>query len=252
MTDAALPVTERAVDRFVTDYVKSLDGTIRKDGQRWTISIPDEASSELSLDDTVVHLTADPEEMDDDEAQLAPDSDLFERFVDDATERAPIGSVALTGGNIEFNIPNRMVGDSGKVVDQQFTPYYDRSAICVLFHVGIETVSEYQRDLLRSVAVDLTDHEPRPELAQTFVELSERNKKSIAGTDQTVGQSEVQKAISTCREIVEEAIDSEVHEIREKQLVRQGLSSRSTDSIFDSNEMNSNIKSRGWLTESRN
>ena len=51
MTDAALPVTERAVDEFVTDYLESLGATIRKEGRRWTVSIPDETATELSLND---------------------------------------------------------------------------------------------------------------------------------------------------------------------------------------------------------
>ena len=172
MTNAALPVTERAVGEFVTDYLESLDATIHKEGKRWTVSIPDESATELSLDGTVMHLTADSEEVDDDAVPLAPGSDLFEQLIDDAAERAPLGSVALTGDDIEFDTPDWVMGDSVELTDQQFTPYYDRNALCVLFHVGVETVSEYQQDLLRSVAIDLTDHEPRPELAQTCLDIS--------------------------------------------------------------------------------
>lgn len=216
MTDAALPVTERAVDEFVTDYLESLGATIRKEGRRWTVSIPDETATELSLNDTVIHLTADSEEADDDAVPLAPGSDLFERLVDDATERAPLGSVSLTGDDIEFDTPDWVTGDAVEVTDQQFTPYYDRNALCVLFHVGIETVSEYQRDLLRAVAVDLADHEPRPKLAQTCLDLSGRNGTSLAETGHTIEHDEFVEAISACREMVEGAIDSEVQEIREK------------------------------------
>lgn len=216
MTDAALPVTERAVDEFVTDYLKLLGATIRKEGQRWTVSIPDESTTELSLNDTVIHLAADSEEADDDAVSLAPGSDLFERLLDDATERAPLGSVALTSDNIEFDTPDWVASDSVEVTDQQFTPYYDRNAVCVLFHVGIETVSEYQRDLLRSIAVDLTDHEPRPQLAQTCLSLSEWKGTPPPETDHTIGNDEIVKTISACREIVEGAIDSEVREVREK------------------------------------
>lgn len=216
MTDPALPVTERAVDEFVTDYLESLGATIRKEGRRWTVSTPDESATELSLNDTVIHLTADSEEADDDAVPLAPGSDLFERLVDDATERAPLGSVSLTGDDVEFDTPDWVRGDAIEVTDQQFTPYYDRNALCVLFHVGIETVSEYQRDLLRAVAVDLADHEPRPKLAQTCLDLSERNGTSLAETGHTIASDEVAKAISACREIVENAIDPEVREVRKK------------------------------------
>lgn len=216
MTDAALPVTERAVDDFVTDYLESLGGTIRKEGQRWTVSIPDEAVTELSFDDTVVHVVAESEEADDDAVALAPGSDLFERIVDDAIDRAPLGSVALTGDDIEFDTPDLVASDSVEVTDQRFTPYYDRNALCVLFHIGIETVSEYQRELLRAVAVDLADHEPRPQLAQTCLDISERGGTTLPGGDRTPESNELTEAIAACRELVEIAIDSELRDIREK------------------------------------
>lgn len=215
MTDAALPVTERAVDEFVTAYLESLGATIRKEGRRWTVSVPDDTETALSLNETVVQLTGDSEKADDDAVPLAPGSDLFERLVDDAAERAPLGSVALTGDDVEFDTPDWVASDSIEVTDHRFTPYYDRNALCVLFHVGIETVSEYQRDLLRSVAVDLADNEPRPQLAQTCLDLSARTGASLGETEHTVGKDELLEAISACRETVEEAIDSEVREVRE-------------------------------------
>ena len=216
MTDAALPVTERAVEEFVTDYLESLGATIRKEGRRWTVSIPDESATELSLNETVIHLTADSEEADDDAVPLAPGSGLFEQLVNDATERAPLGSVALTGDDIEFDTPDWAASDSVEITGQEFTPYYDRDALCVLFHVGIETVSEYQRDLLRSVAVDLTDYEPRPRLAQTCLNLSEQSGAPPFETGHTIGDNEIVKAMSACREVVEGAIDPEVREVRQK------------------------------------
>ena len=216
MTNAALPVTERAVDDFVTDYLESLDATIQKEGKRWMVSIPNDTATELSLNETVIHLTADSEEADDDAVPLAPDSDLFEQLVDDAAKRAPLGSVALTGDDTEFDTPDWVMGDSVELTDQQFTPYYDRNALCVLFHVGVETVSEYQQDLLRSVAIDLTDHEPRPELAQTCLDISERNETRLSEAGHTLGSDKLAEAIAACRETVEKAIDSEVREVRKK------------------------------------
>lgn len=216
MTDAALPVTERAVEEFAADYFESVGASIRKEGRRWTVSIPDEAATGLSLDDAVIHLVAESEEADDDAVALAPGSDLFERIVDDATERAPLGSVALTGEDIEFDTPDWVASDSVEVTDQRFTPYYDRNALCVLFHVGIETVSEYQQELLRAVAVDLADHEPRPQLAQTCLDLSERSGTILSEGDRAPESDELTEAVAACREIVETAIDSELRDIREK------------------------------------
>lgn len=216
MTETALPVTERAVSEFVTEYLESLGATIQKDGRRWTVSMPETSATEVSLDDTVVQLVTDSEEVDDDAVALAPGSDLFERIVDDAVNRAPLGSAALTGDDVEFDTPEWVASDSVEVTDQRFTPYYDRNALCVLFHVGVETVSEYQRELLRAVAVDLADHEPRPQLAQTCLDISERNGTTMLGGDRTPESNELEEAITACGELVETAIDPELQDIRKK------------------------------------
>ena len=216
MTDAAVAVTERAVDEFATDYLSSIGATIHKDGRRWTVSLPDEATTELSLDNTVVHIVADAEEADDDAVPLAPGSDLFERLVDDAAKRTPQGAITLTGDDIEVDTPDWAASDSVEVTDTQFVPYYDRKALCVLFHIGIETVSEYQRELLRAVAVDLADHEPRPRLAETFLDLSERDGLPLSETSPTPKTGDLTETVDVCREMVETAISPDVQDIRNK------------------------------------
>lgn len=216
MTDSALPVTEQAVSRFATDYLESLGATIHKDERRWTISMPANPATELSFDDTVVNVVADPAEVDDDTVALAPGSDLFERIVDDAANRGPLGSITLTGGDIEFDTPDWVASDSVEVTNQQFTPYYDRTALCVLFHVGVETVSEYQREMLRAGAVDLTDHEPRPQLAESYLELTEQSRSSLSGGSCEPSDSELIEAITACRETIMAKLHPEIQEIREK------------------------------------
>lgn len=216
MTDLALPVTEQAVSRFVTDYPESLGATINKDERRWTISMPANPATELSFDDTVVNLAADPAEVDDDTVALAPGSDLFERIVDDAVNREPLGSATLTGDDVEFDSPNWVASDSVEVTNQQFTPYYDRNALCVLFHVGVETVSEYQREMIRPGAVDLTDHEQRPQLAHSYLELTEQSGSALSGGSCEPSDSEFTEALTACREMVTTKLDPEIQEIREK------------------------------------
>jgi hypothetical protein len=216
MTDATLPVTERTISEFVTDYLESLGATIQKDERRWTISMPDALQTGFSLDDTVVHLVTDPEEVDDDAVALAPGSDLFERIIDDAVDRAPLGSVTLTGDDVNFDTPDWVGSDSVEVTGQRFTPYYDRNALCVLFHIGIETVSEYQREALRAGAVDLADHEPRPRLAETYLELGEHGGPPLSEADCTLNSSELAEAVDVCRDVIQSELDPEIRGIREK------------------------------------
>jgi len=51
MTDAALPVTERAVERFTEAYLRSLGAEIEKRGRQWTVTLPADADTALELDE---------------------------------------------------------------------------------------------------------------------------------------------------------------------------------------------------------
>ena len=70
--------------------------------------------------------------------------------------------------------------------------------------------------MLRAGAVDLTDSEPRPELAQSYLELTEKSGSALAGGTRKLSDSELSEAITACRNTVRTEIDSEIQEIREK------------------------------------
>lgn len=171
MTDAALPVTERAVEQFVEAYITSLGGAITKDGRRWSVDLPEDAATDLDLDEAVLEIAADPNDVSEDVIAIAPESPFVERILDEAADRTPVGSLSLTGDQVEIELPPWLTDGPVDVVERSFTPYYDRRAVCALFHVGIETVSEYQREELHAVAVDLNEHGERPQLAETYLEL---------------------------------------------------------------------------------
>lgn len=171
MTDAALPVTERAVEQFVEAYITSLGGAITKDGRRWSVDLPEDAATDLDLDEAVLEIAADPNDVSEDVIAIAPESPFVERILDEAADRTPVGSLSLTGDQVEIELPLWLTDGPVDIVERSFTPYYDRRAVCALFHVGIETVSEYQREELHAVAVDLNEHEERPQLAETYLEL---------------------------------------------------------------------------------
>lgn len=54
MTDAALPVTEQAVERFVERYLESLGAEIEKAGRQWSVTMPDDADTDIQLYDAVL------------------------------------------------------------------------------------------------------------------------------------------------------------------------------------------------------
>ena len=215
MTDAALPVTERAVERVVTDYLESLGASVQKQGRQWMVSMPADAPTDLDIDGETLDLAANPDEVSGDATPLAPGSDLFERLVDEATECAPVGAVTLTGDDIDLDAHNWIAPDV-KITSQRFTPYYDRHALCVLFHVGVETVSEYQRETLRAVAVDLADYQARPAIARTCLDLTADGTPGLDAGGRSLSRDEFTDALAACRSTVEDSIDSTIRETRER------------------------------------
>jgi len=233
MTDAALPVTERAVERFAEAYITSLGGTITKEGRRWSVDLPEDAATDLELDGAMLEIAADPNNVSEGAIAIAPESPFVERMLDEAADRTPVGSLSLTGDQVETELPSWLTNGPVEVVEQTFTPYYDRQAVCALFHVGIETVSEYQREELHAVAIDLNEHEERPRLAEAYLELvgdEQRELDEGRGIDeqaladaldaaQTALESELASTVRETRERATRAAEVELDEYR--QYVRQ-------------------------------
>jgi len=215
MTDAAIPVTEAAVERFVEAYLTSLGADIRKDGCRWMVSLPPDAETNLDPDGATLVVTNNPDDVGEDDISLSPESKFLEQLLDEAADRSPLGSLSFTGEAVDIRLPPWLEASSVEVRQQSFTPYYDRRALCVLFRVGIETVSEYQSEELRAVAIDLNGHESRPRLAQTYLKISEAGVKEIEASP--VPESDaVADALDAARETVEEDVGPTVKDIRER------------------------------------
>lgn len=215
MTDAAFPVTERAVERFVEAYLTSLGAAITKEERRWSVDLPEGAPTDLELDGAVLETVDDPNVASEDALAVAPESPFVERLLDEAADRAPTGSLSLTGDRVPIRLPPWLTDGPVTVVDRTFTPYYDRRAVCALFHVGIETVSEYQREDLRAVAIDLTDREERPRLAETYLELTDDEQRELdEGTE--IDEDTLTDALDAAHDVLENRLASTVRETREQ------------------------------------
>ncbi|MFW5949846.1 MAG: hypothetical protein ACOCR6_00635 [archaeon] len=229
MTDAALPVTERAVERFAEAYLTSLGAEITKEGRRWSVDLPEDAATDLELDGAVLEIAPDPTDVSEEALAIAPESPFVERMLDEAADRTPVGSLSLTSDQVEIQLPSWITNGPVDVVERTFTPYYDRRAVCALFHVGIETVSEYQREVLHAVAIDLNEHEERPRLAETYLELvgdEQRELEEGSAIDeqaladaldaaQTALESELASTVRETRERATRAVDVELDEYRQ-------------------------------------
>ena len=214
MTDAALPVTEQAVERFVESYLTSLGAEIEKEGRQWSVTLPEDADTDLDLDGAVLEVTRDLDDVSEGVLAIAPQSPFIERVLDEAADRAPVGSLSLTGDQVDIELPPWITEGPVDVVDRTFTPYYDRRALCVVFRVGIETVSEYQREQLHAVAIDVNDNEERPQLAETYLALTEGDE--VFNEGEAVDERVSMDALDAAHATVEDDISPLVRETRER------------------------------------
>ncbi|WP_080506028.1 hypothetical protein [Halorubrum sp. BV1] len=233
MTDAALSVTQRAAEQFSERYLKTVGCEVDKDGSQWNVTVPEDAETGVATGDLTLVCSTDPDEVGDDEA-LNPESSFFHSLLDEAAERWPTGKIAITAADTEITLPPWIVNSEASVESANFTPYYNRTALVVLFRVNIETVSDYQTELLRASAVDTHSEEILPELAETVLEhidpettidrtparVSSEDVRQLVGSVRTDVVSDVEPKIDEIHEAASRSADAEIEEYRQLQQQR--------------------------------
>jgi hypothetical protein len=214
MTDAAVPVTQSAVEAFTKQYLRRLGCNIDKQGNRWTINTPGEVESEL-LTESLTLVCGD--DVDEETAEpLHPESPFFQTLLSEASERTPAGKIALETDDAAIQIPEWLQESEVEVTNSNFTPYYDRTAVVVLFRVSIETVSEYQTDLLRAVAVDSRTEEFLPALEQTFLDITSLDPDTPTSDQMDLSRSDVEPLLDTARQRIVERVQDTIDEIHQE------------------------------------
>jgi hypothetical protein len=235
MTDAALAVTQSAVEEFTECYLESLGGTIERQGDKWEVIVPDDDNTELPAG-TMTLLTSDDINEESTGEPLHPRSEFFQRILKEASERRPAGNLTIETDQVEVEIPQWLEESNVEVREARFTPYYDRTAIVVLFRVGIETVSEYQQEFLRAIAIDSRSEQSLPELEETFLRmtsiatdttstttqpsLSEAGARLLLDAAQNQLMEKAQTEIDEVHREASRAADAEVEEYRQLQQQR--------------------------------
>ncbi|WP_257298639.1 hypothetical protein [Haloarchaeobius sp. FL176] len=235
MTDEALAVTQSVVEDFSERYLESLGGTIETRGDTWEVAIPDNEDTELPAG-TLSLLCGTNRDEDSTGEHLHPESEFFQRILREAAERRPTGKISIEAGRDDVVIPQWIKEGDVEVREIQFTPYYDRTAIVVLFEVSIETVSEYQQELLRAIAIDHRSEQRLPALEETFLQmtaiptngspttakssLSESDARSHLSTAQDQLMRSIQNEIDEVHNEASRAADAEVEEYRQLQQQR--------------------------------
>lgn len=214
MTDAALSVTQDAVERFTEQYLVAVGCNLVKDGNHWEVTIPMDADTDIATGEIQLVCSPDPEERTSGEP-LHPESTFFQSLLTEASERWPTGRVSLTAAETEITLPPWVVQSDVSVERANVTPYYDRTAIMALFQVSVETVSEYQTDLLHAVAADTRSGESLPGLAATVLSRTRPTPNTAEHESMQLGVTTVRQLVDQLRNEVVAEVEPKVEEIHE-------------------------------------
>ena len=216
MTDAAIPITQSAIERFTEQYLTALGSTIEKGEDRWKVTVPDNSKTELPSGHLILFCGDAAADLDENERQLHPESSFFQEIIAEASKRQPIGKIVIASEDTQIEIPPWLQENNISVNDATFTPYYDRSAIAILYRISIETVSEYQTELLRAAAIDIRSMERLPKLEETFLESTLPTEQEIKSQLVDIGKSTADDLIAQTREQIVERIQPKVDEIHQE------------------------------------
>jgi hypothetical protein len=216
MTDAAIPITQSTVERFAEQYLTSLGSTIEKHEDKWEVTIPDQAKTEISSGHLVLFCGDTATDLDDNERQIHPESSFFQELITEASEKQPTGKVVLASKDTQVTIPSWLQKNNVTVTDATFTPYYDRSAVAILYRISIETVSEYQTELLRASAIDIRSMERLRKLEETFLKSTLPTEAPVKSEPVDIERSTADKLIEQTREQIVDRVQPKVDEIHQE------------------------------------
>jgi len=214
MTDAAVSVTQSAVEHFAEQYLTSIGGSIKKHNDTWEVTIPEGVTAAFPTGTFVLQTASDRPNRDGSERQLHPESAFFQELLSDATDWQPTGKVTLTAEQTPLTLPSWLEEGRVDVVESSFTPYYDRTAVVVVYRVGVETVSEYQTELLRAVGIDTRSKDRLSNLETTFLDAVGGSETSIKSTPIDLERSATEELLAETRSLVVEQVQPEIDEIR--------------------------------------
>jgi len=216
MTDAAIANTQSIVERFTEQYLRSLDSSIEKMGERWEIRIPNEIDTELPTGDLTLVCGEPSAELDENEIALHPESSFFRELVAEASQRLLTGRIVLDSEDADIEVPAWLRESPVDLTDVAFTPYYDRTATVMLYRIRIETVSAYQTELLRAIAIDEHSMDELPNLAHTVLDVTAPEGTGTESKAVTLDPDQAEQLIEQSRQKVVNRIQPKIDEIHQE------------------------------------
>ncbi|WP_221621753.1 hypothetical protein [Halocatena pleomorpha] len=147
----------------------------------------------------------------------------------------PVGRFALTDSltDSDYRYPPWISKGDIEIDDATFSPYYDRTAVCVFVRIDIETVSEYQTQFLEAVTVDTKSKDRIPGVTEILVdELFSPTTDWRGGVtegggtgDETIASDTLTDAIVAGQKAATKDVQEKIDEIRRS-------ASRAADSEF--------------------
>lgn len=214
MTDAALAVTQPIVEQFSERFLKAVGCGVDKEGSHWNVTVSEDTETGVVSDDLTLVCSTDPDEIGDN-TPLNPESSFFHALIEEAADRWPTGKVSITATDAEITLPSWIVNSEASVESANFTPYYDRTALVVLFKVAIETVSDYQTELLRASAVDARSKTIFPQLAETVLTYTNPDQATVGCSPAQIPPNDAREVLRSIRGDVVSEVKSKIDEIHE-------------------------------------
>jgi hypothetical protein len=194
------------------------------------VDFSDRSEFEIALDGEI------REEEENSVCVLTPESGFTQQLLDEAAAMATAGQLALTDSmtDDDYRYPPWIMESDAEVVDARFSPYYDRTAICVFVRIDVETVSEYQTQFLEAVTIDVESKDQLPGITEILVDEFFSPKSGwrddvTVGSDQsdvTIAPNKLTDAIATGQKAAVEGVQEKIDEIRQS-------ASRAADSEFE-------------------
>jgi DNA repair exonuclease SbcCD ATPase subunit len=224
MTDASHPVTQCAIEAFTQSYLQTIVASIQDRGNRWHIQLP----SHIELDfleekEFDLLLEIDETETAEGEWALSPESRFAQQLLSEVTDQFSVGTISVTTEQVEgdYSYPDWILESDAQVESANFVPYYDRSALFVLVEIGVETVSEYQRDFVEGVTVDTNSLEVLPDLTTTvsdlmFDPLQDPIEPAPEDGNSEVSIEAIEQPLKNAQEVALEAVEDPLQQTREE------------------------------------
>ncbi|WP_135823670.1 hypothetical protein [Halorussus ruber] len=184
-SDFALDRTQERLEEYLTTVFAASEVTVDQQEGAWRITSQSDTPTGIGpldsalarADDGRIRLVPAAEiaesgetdvELGPDEYVRAPDGELVEAILEEDADSSPVGRWRVGDGISDIPDPDWLAESPIEVTNRSFRPYYDRTAVCIVFEASVETVSEFEQTIVVPIAVDAETGERLPKLAAWF------------------------------------------------------------------------------------